>query len=182
MQDYSITNECMSYESADTRQMFGRLLDEARERVGFDSCAGRLFIQVYPSKCGGCEVYVTTDSSSDAPRKNEKRPTAPKKKREYCFYSFDTLEKTIELCRALKQSGYSFESFLYANQEGKGEYYLCLQEEIYSNQAIRKKCINKSDLASEYGKRVERKGMMHYIKEHTKNIVSDDAVGVLCRL
>ena len=182
MQNYSITNECMSYENTDTRKMFGKLLDEANAKVGFDSKSGKVFIQVYPSKNGGCEVYITTERAENAQAK--KKTNTPRKKKEYCFYRFDCLNEIIELCKVLKESEYDLESFVCVEQEGRNEkYYLVLQEEVFSNPQIsKKKCINKSDLANEYGKRIERKEMMQYIKEHTKNVVSSDAVGILCKL
>ncbi len=185
MADYSISNEYMSYESKDTRKMFGRILEEARQKTGFDSSNERLFIQVYPSKNGGCEVYVTTFEEGEMPqKKNEKKNNAPKKKKEYCVYTFDNIEDVTQLCKILRKSGYKFESSLHYENGSlkKKRYFLVLQEEVLQNNQYRKrKNVNKSDLANEYGKRIECKDILFYIGEHTEKIIKENAVNVLSK-
>ena len=62
------------------------------------------------------------------------------------------------------------------------KYYLVLQEEVMQNQQYRKrKNISKSDLANEYGKRIENREIMYYINEHSEKVVKENAVNVLSK-
>ena len=49
----------LDYENTETRRAFWSILDEAKHRTGFDAASEKVFVQVYPSKSGGCEMYVT---------------------------------------------------------------------------------------------------------------------------
>ena len=59
MKEYSLDCNTLSYENTETRRAFWSILDEAKHRTGFDAASERVFVQVYPSKKGGCEMYVT---------------------------------------------------------------------------------------------------------------------------
>lgn len=59
MEKYSLSAEMMDYDNTETRRAFWSILDEAKHRTGFDAAADRVFVQVYPSRCGGCEMFVT---------------------------------------------------------------------------------------------------------------------------
>ena len=50
-----------------SREAFRNILKEAKARCGFDAVGDRVFVQYYPDKCGGCEMFVTklTDSSGE---------------------------------------------------------------------------------------------------------------------
>ena len=55
--DFSAANA--DYDSPDTRRIFWRIIDEATETVGFDPKGDKILIQFYPSRDGGCEIFVT---------------------------------------------------------------------------------------------------------------------------
>ncbi|MEE0968457.1 MAG: adaptor protein MecA [Clostridia bacterium] len=59
MRQYSIDCSTLDYENTQTRRAFWSILDEAKHRTGFDAASEKVFVQVYPSKGGGCEMYVT---------------------------------------------------------------------------------------------------------------------------
>ncbi len=184
MADYSITNECMSYENHDTRRMFGKILEKAKEKTGFDSSLGKLFIQVYPSGNGGCEVYVTTENTdSNRGKRQDKKQNTPKKKKEYCVYMFTDLVSAVDVCKMLKESKYENESSFYSEEKsGVKKYYLVLQEEMSVNtQPTRRRTLCKSDLAEEFGKKVDCKNALMYINEHATKLVENNAVEVLSR-
>ncbi|MBE6670590.1 MAG: adaptor protein MecA [Ruminococcaceae bacterium] len=187
MENYSISNEYLSYEKKETRRVFEKLLDEAREKTGFNSTSDRIFIQVYPSKNGGCEVYVTlncdekeNDGKIDK-RTKDKSPNV-RNKRENCLYSFENIDDAISACCILKRNGYRNESSFYSDKSDSAtvRYYLLLQEEVVQNQQGRKrKSVSKSDLANEFGKRLSSKEWLLYIKERADVIVGKNAVDVI---
>ncbi len=63
MSEYALTCDTIDYDNTTTRRAFWDILDKARSRTGFDAASDRVFIQVYPNKSGGCDMYVTKISS-----------------------------------------------------------------------------------------------------------------------
>ena len=59
MKRYSLDIDKMNYDNTETRRVFWNILDTAKHETGFDAASDRVCIQVYPSKGGGCEMYVT---------------------------------------------------------------------------------------------------------------------------
>ena len=47
------------YDSPEARRRFWRVLDDAATAVGFSSKGDKVLIQYYPSRDGGCEIFVT---------------------------------------------------------------------------------------------------------------------------
>lgn len=180
---YRISEEMLTFEKKDVRSTFSEILDDVKAKTGFDSTSGRLFIQVYPSKDGGCEVYLTRsfDEPNRRPNKDKDRDKdkirALKTQREYCVYSFASLDDVLTACFVLKKSGYAFDSKLYIQKECRDSYFLVLQEEVIQDARYKKKRYpNKSDLAAEYGKKMGNKEAMLYISEHASAIIDKDAV------
>ncbi len=59
MTRYDLDCESADYDNTETRRAFWSILDEAKHRTGFDAARDRVFIQLYPSREGGCEMFVT---------------------------------------------------------------------------------------------------------------------------
>ena len=59
MRRYDLNAETVNYENTETRRAFWKILDEAKERTGFDAASDKVLIQLYPSRDGGCELFVT---------------------------------------------------------------------------------------------------------------------------
>ena len=192
MESYLLTEGGLTYENKETRAVFDRLLEEAHTRVGFDSRSGRLFIQVYTSKGGGCEVYVTksapengtgrrrsetSDAGAVQPGQGAKQP---RRKKEYCVYFFGSIGQMTDACRALKEMGYESESGLYYSRCSEGGYYLVLREDIpQTPQSKKRKYVCKSDIANEFGRRVGGKEILPYIYEHCTAIAVENAVELM---
>ncbi len=59
MQHYQLKASCINCADAHTHEAFRHIIDDARGESGFDTEGKRLFIQLYTSKEGGCEIFVT---------------------------------------------------------------------------------------------------------------------------
>ena len=59
MAHYELENTRMDCADAHTRAAFRHIFDDARNRIGFDTQGERLCVQLYASKEGGCEIFVT---------------------------------------------------------------------------------------------------------------------------
>lgn len=70
MSEYALTCDTIDYDNTTTRRAFWDILDKARSRTGFDAASDRVFIQVYPNKSGGCDMYVTKMSALSGEQKH----------------------------------------------------------------------------------------------------------------
>ena len=59
MKQYSLDCNTVDYDNTETRKAFWSILDEVKQKTGFDAASQKIFVQLYPSKKGGCEMYVT---------------------------------------------------------------------------------------------------------------------------
>ena len=58
MKKYGLDKEDIDYDDPKIRRAFWRILDEIRDRCGFESSGDKVLIQFYPAKDGG-EIFVT---------------------------------------------------------------------------------------------------------------------------
>jgi negative regulator of genetic competence, sporulation and motility len=56
-------SDCANLE---TRRAIRNILDVARDRIGFNTEGAEIFVQLYASKKGGCELFVTKGETCDA--------------------------------------------------------------------------------------------------------------------
>ena len=145
-----LTCETIDYDTTETRRAFWSILDEAKKRTGFDAAKEKVYVQLYPARNGGCEMYVTKLSQKD-----EDPPLTFCKEVpifEKTLYAFTCLEDMLAACARLSESGFASESAAYAEMH---TYYLSFGNAIPSPN---KKCRNSltvADLVSEYGKQVD---------------------------
>ena len=78
MQHYDLHAERMTTANAATRNAFRHIFNDARQRIGFDTSGERLLVQLYTSRGGGCEIFVTklcaeddATDTADASEENE---------------------------------------------------------------------------------------------------------------
>ncbi|MBQ9781186.1 MAG: adaptor protein MecA [Clostridia bacterium] len=51
--------EHMTCTDRETRSAFRHIFDDAEAQIGFHTSGERLLVQMFTSKCGGCEIFVT---------------------------------------------------------------------------------------------------------------------------
>ncbi len=169
MQKYRLDGEGIDYDTTETRSAFWQILDEAKRRTGFDAGGGRLFVQVYPSRGGGCEMYVTL-LTEGADRDTEEEETPPLSVRS--IYGFSSLADLITACQKLSDLGYTGESAVYAGEDG---YSLVVSERWESG-------IGEYAFLEEYGTRRSGGVRLSYLKEHGKCLREGDAVALFATL
>ena len=64
MKKYKISDDADCAESG-TRRAIRNLLEKAREQLGFNTEGEEIFVQLYTSKKGGCELFVTKTSTRE---------------------------------------------------------------------------------------------------------------------
>lgn len=162
MRDYEIDCSKVDYKSTETRRAFWCILDEAKQRTGFDAARQRVYIQLYPSREGGCEMYVTKLDGTTAVL--DKRPAQIEH-----TYIFDSMSDMLALCRRLV--GFSGVSDAYRDENGRCLLFLRPFESVSPPRFI-----------SEYGRICEIELIRAYANEHCQTIRTGDAVQTLAEL
>ena len=152
-----------------------RIVSDAHERYGGEELDGRLFVQMYESKGGGCELFVTRlrerrDIVAVHSQQNERMMA---EYRGYIYrearavYSFTELEKMLLCCKLIDGSGYRGLSESYADREN-GKYYLVLDgESPYPAETMGESCPHT---------------MLGHIREHCRRLFGDHCAPILGRL
>lgn len=179
MRQYELDCNTIDYDNTETRRAFWSILDEAKHKTGFDAASQRVFIQLYPSKEGGCEMYVTklgihTSAPLDDPPKRSYK-LLPLTQRELA-YSFDTLDMLIGVCRRLCSIGFSGVSEAFRTHTGR---YILIIDEPEENAYI---SLNEHSFIGEYGKRENLKSVRLMTDEHAECLCEKNAVELLAVL
>ena len=160
MEHLQISCDMLDGSDKRSRQAFNKILDEAKDKCGFTTNGRRIFVQLFPSKDGGCDIFITGMNEN-----TEKKYSTSKQKRISC-YRFDSLSELISFCRAIRMLNYAEASQLYIKEDPKC-YYVCLQRDFpFAEEFFGRKCAANADA---------------YIKEHYK-LITEDAVNNLSGL
>ena len=169
---YSITCDKIDYDNTETRRVFWCLFDDVKQKTGFDAAESRIFIQIYPDKNGGCELYVSKINApaSDNIGDGLAQVSLISEKAEHLsrqeLYSFDGIEPLLSACRQLVALGYVGSSSAYADKRGR--FYLLTEGDT-----------KKTCFLTEYGLRHTSKSVRLYINEHCSSVCADKAVETL---
>ena len=130
LKQYKLDKECGDLESPHSRRAFWRVLEAAREKVGFDPEGDKVLIQFYPTKSRGCEIFITklgllSESSAELVSRSERVSMLSKRK---SFYVFEGMGELVGAARAIKQTlgNLSLASDVYLAPSGR--YFLAIDE------------------------------------------------------
>ena len=169
MKDFDLDCDTADYSKTETRRAFWSILDEAKHLTGFDAASDKIYIQMYPSREGGCEMYVTklvAALSTDIVKISEKQ----------FFFSFDDLDLLLKVCFQLKKSGFSGKSRAYV--DANGIYYLA----IFVKTDISGDLPERFAFISEFGRFCDGDAVLIAADEHFKVVCPNDAVSKLASL
>ena len=194
LEEFEIEAEEIDYTNTDTKRMFWDILSRAKHSTGFDTDGQRVLVQLYPSRHGGCEMFVTKigllGSSEDGTeleckgepllsekitvkQKNEK---ARGQKRMLSAYCFENLSFLISVCKQLSAIGYNSESSAYVGDNSK--YYLFIAEPEQKSYFQ----LSAYSFINEFGSEENKDRARLYLAEHGNPICKSDAVTLLSRL
>ena len=177
MKQYSLDCETLDYDNTETRRAFWNILDEVKHQTGFDAASQKVFIQLYPSKEGGCEMYVTKLGISKGQKDADSHRLKPLHHRQVA-YSFPSLDRLTAVCKRLCEIGFSDKSSAWHSMLERGQYYLII-DEPEENAYLP---LSESSFIFEYGKRENLKNTLLFLHEHASCICKDKAVEVLSAL
>lgn len=157
-----------------SRSLLRKLLRQAEREVGFLTERFRTLVQLYVSKDGGCELFVSRLAPKDSDSEEElfsvaKDPSAPSEDTLSVFL-FDTLDWLLAVCRRLRQMGYRGQSRAYRGAEGK--YYLILEDV----DSFGMSCPNKYAFIYEFGSAESAHAVGQMLREHGQLLCNERAV------
>lgn len=167
-------------DSAKMHRAFRLLLHEVREQIGFEADDTHISVQYFPSREGGCEMFISNLQSEEGDRTSLALPTQsqnPKQSlglrplrkgdggfRKECAYRFEVLCHLLRACRRLFEIGYICDSSAYKDE--RGAYFLLLS--VLSPSPF--STPEELDFIVEYGT-VENAALLRlYVREHASLI------------
>ncbi len=175
MKRYGLFGSELNYDDPVTRKKLLCVLDEIKEQSGFDTAADKLLIQLYPSRDGGSEMFVTKlgllSSSAEQSLKRSRGIGV------FCrgaeIYFTESFANLLAMACACEGVCYIEQSHLYY-ESGKG-YYLILDQRGSGGAP--------SPLwpLLEYGEPVPP-SRRAYIEEYASPLFEENAVSKLCAL
>lgn len=167
-----IKAQSTDHDDPQTRQSLKMIMDEARAKADFDVGREKVLVQLYPSRDGGVELFVTKLGSISKEKASmisrSENVAVISAERVYCV--FDKLENVIAALRGLAD-GVTEDSILY-RLDG-GEYMLSYCE--------RERCCAVPLRLSEFGSKINELSAAA-LTEHARILLSGDAIEVLSRL
>lgn len=184
MSHFELNTDDFEHSGHTLHHAFRLLLDEVRRQTDFDTENLHLSVQYFPSREGGCEMFISNlqrdephTSPINALQAISKTAIQPLKKgggfQRDCAYRFETLSDLLHACRRLDLIGYAPESAAYRDE--KGVYFLFFSILATSPFSLPQEL----EFLVEYGS-IENAALLRlYIREHASLIASPDAI---CRL
>ena len=163
---YDLKPVIESGEEPDSKQTFKALLDDAGD-LGFDPGNDRLFIQLYPSKDGGAEVYITRLGEHIRGGSGELPVTY--------IVCFDSLDDLLACCKRLSFLGGESSAWY---EEMPKRWFLVVSETVTWHDYL-ERGLGVEAIIGEYGRNIKSQGAIYYIKEHCFNFCEKRAVKIL---
>ena len=122
----------MAHYSGGTKEILRGIVADACEKCGISSLGSRLFVQMYPSREGGCELFVTRLGDREIHMQAGEERTLTEYRRyiyrergNHIIYAFDEMNHLLACCYGLFRAGYSGSSRAYHDPDHR-KYYLKL--------------------------------------------------------
>ncbi len=184
MMKYNLTCEKLDYENTETRKAIWNILDYAKHETGFDAARGRICIEVFPEKNGGCAIYITKLRQNEETDKKGIELADTRAKNEIpAVFGFENAEALLHACRFLEKRGYQKQSlaFFEPQTDNKTRYYLELLESP-SSCGKKSKYLREHLFLEEFGTRMDGDFSPSYLREHCHMISAENAVAKLAPL
>ena len=182
---FELDAESIGENAATTRRAFRLLLDEIRRHTDFDADDLHISVQYFPSREGGCEMFISNLPSDDtdtvsalsraltpAPKVSQHLPVRESFRRD-CAYRFENLPDLLAVCQRLHRIAFACDSSAYRDE--KGVYFLLLSVPSASPFSLP----DELDFLVEYGTIQNTSALLLYIREHAFAICLSNAISTL---
>ncbi|MBR3894449.1 MAG: adaptor protein MecA [Clostridia bacterium] len=191
---FELNADSFGEDNAKTHRAFRRLLNEIRLKTGFEADNGHLSVQYFPSREGGCEMFISnlpgeeaeselheTGLSAASSLPVEGMQLRPFRKhggsfKKDCAYRFGKLPHLLQVCKRLSGLGIIGESTAYKDE--KNAYFLFFSVLSISPFSTPEEL----DFIVEYGS-IENASLLRlYIREHATILCPTRAIEKLSEL
>lgn len=179
LEEWDISIDELDYSNPAAKRVFEGLLGYAKQELGFDTSGYKVLIQLYPSKDGGCELFVTRLGESSERQSKSSRSRKEKKQAEQRAYSFDKLSHLLAVCKRLCLSGFTGESSAWFDKEGKWFLLMSLEGDSDSSKLLPP---DRFSFITEYGEYENPKALSLYLGEYAKAVCENDAALILGKI
>ena len=158
---------------ASEKKHLSSLLDDIKRKSGFSTDTGSVYIELFESIDGGCEMFITKEIHKLADLKNEVGADITKS---IFIYRFTSANDIILASKRIVNSKNSYLSQLFSDD--LGVFYLVLTafgEHKKQNDA-------ELIFMEEYGERIDDECFKDYLDEHARPICRSDAVRILSQM
>ena len=193
LKSFELDASSIDYAKTETKRMFWDILNRAKRSIGFDTDGHRVLVHLYPSRCGGCEMFVTRLAVLNKKAEGNDEGSAqiepiinslpPKKKirnesleQKSGVFSFEELASLLSVCKRLSIIGYDGESEAYFGEDNRSYLFLSnLEPCAYLP-------LDEFSFIAEYGIAENEEAARSFVSEHASEICASHAVEVLSKL
>ena len=186
LQGFELTAEDLDYTNTETKRMFWDVLGRAKRAIGFDTDGHRVLVQLYPSRSGGCEMFISKicvlsrtegEGKTDlhAVIKSADEKPSPHEKKQISAYGFDGISPLLAVCRRLMGIGYAGKSEAYFGDDRRAYLLLSMPEDAGLLP------LDEFSFITEYGSRENADALRQYLGEHARPICLTGAVDALAK-
>lgn len=181
MRQFELSTDNFYDDSEKMHRSFRLLLDEVKRQSGFEADDHRISVQYFPSREGGCEMFISNlsperESTTCALTPASGMQPATRTRGSFCrsfAYRFDGLEELLSVCRRLLPLDYITASSAWRDDAGR--YYLILNTFAASPFATPEELY----FVVEYGRLENAAQLRLYLSEHGEVVCAEDAIGTL---
>ena len=181
MRQFELSNDNFYDDSEKMHRSFRLLLDEVKRQSGFEADDHRISVQYFPSREGGCEMFISNlsgDKENGSCALTPAPEMQPAPRTRGCFsrsfaYRFEGLDELLSVCRRLLPMDYINASSAW--QDDTGQYYLFLNTFAASPFATPEELY----FVVEYGTIENASQLRLYLAEHGTVICAENAISTL---
>ena len=187
-----LSAEALDKTTTGAKRLIWELMDRARVEQGFDCGDARLLVRVFPSRDGGCELFVTSEKEEER-KENEEEEEEEEERNDERARSLpravlllpESDEALFSLCRRMKASGFRGKRELFADEQNRLLLLFepCGRLPSYIREQREKRTARAFSFVGEYGTvfaaSEERRA---YLAEHARSVCGKNAVETLSRI
>ena len=159
-------NSAVSLEPEKSKAVFSQMLAEAKKEIGFHYAGERIVAEIFDSRDGGCEIFISCISGDKTMYKDAgEEVLLSKLKLQNQVFCFDDIDSLLEGCYLLMQLDCEKNTSAYYDRD-KNKFYIILED-------VSKKDV-KFAFLYEISKHV-KPNRIEYIKERCTPICNENA-------
>ena len=184
LERFDINVDMLDYNNTETKRMLWDILATAKRSVGFNPDGHRVFVQLFPSKSGDCELFVTKigfsessiyDVYEEGSEANDEEATPEDDRIISNIFKMYSLGALTEACRRLTERNLSLDGRVYILNDSYYFIILC-SDNGFSYP------LDDLSLISEYGALDTSEDLLFKIYEFGKLICDKDAIKIFSEL